>query len=147
MNAQKIKNQIQSINKSMLEDFARTFVVILGILLAIDLPYLWLNYGFHKQSLEAVQCGQRMTVRMVPAVLSYLTGSFGLTLIAMPESPIPTRLKIPAGAALGFVAYGLYDTTNYATLAHYPLRMFLQDWAWGTSLYATVMFIWTRWVQ
>jgi uncharacterized membrane protein len=40
------------------------------------------------------------------------------------------------GAFLGFVMYGLYDLTNYATLANYTLGFALQDMAWGTTLFA-----------
>ena len=39
------------------------------------------------------------------------------------------------GAALGFVMYGLYDLTNYATLTNYTLGFALQDMAWGTTLF------------
>jgi uncharacterized membrane protein len=35
-------------------------------------------------------------------------------------------------AAFGFVAYGIYDFTNYATLKSYPLSLVAADMAWGT---------------
>ena len=41
------------------------------------------------------------------------------------------------GAFLGFVAYGTYEATNYATLRGWDLRMVAVDLAWGTLLTAT----------
>jgi uncharacterized membrane protein len=38
------------------------------------------------------------------------------------------------GALLGFVAYGTYEMTNYATLKDWSLRMVVLDWTWGTVL-------------
>ena len=42
------------------------------------------------------------------------------------------------GGALGLAMYGVYDLTNYATLAKYPLSFALTDMVWGTFLCATV---------
>jgi uncharacterized membrane protein len=36
------------------------------------------------------------------------------------------------GAGFGFVTYGIYDFTNYATLKSYPLVLLAADLAWGT---------------
>ncbi len=41
------------------------------------------------------------------------------------------------GAALGLVAYGTYDATNYATLKDFPLSITIMDWIWMTFLSAT----------
>lgn len=38
------------------------------------------------------------------------------------------------GAFLGFIAYGTYDLTNYATLKGWTVKMVAVDMAWGASL-------------
>lgn len=38
------------------------------------------------------------------------------------------------GAALGLVAYGTYDLTNYALLKAWPLAMTIADMAWGAAI-------------
>lgn len=127
-----------------MDSFIGSLCAILVILVVADLGYLGLNYEFHKQVIKQIQCGQPLHLRVLPAVLSYVTGAFGLACIAWRGSPIPVHQKVPAAAVLGFVGYGLYDTTNYATLIMYPLRMFLQDWTWGTVLYASTMWLFLK---
>jgi uncharacterized membrane protein len=36
------------------------------------------------------------------------------------------------GALFGLVVYGVYDLTNFATLAQYPLAVMFVDMAWGS---------------
>ena len=36
------------------------------------------------------------------------------------------------GAVLGLVVYGVYDLTNYSTLAQWPAMVTLADLVWGT---------------
>lgn len=38
------------------------------------------------------------------------------------------------GALFGFILYGVYDFTNYATLANFTLTMLVVDILWGTFL-------------
>ena len=40
------------------------------------------------------------------------------------------------GGLFGLIGYGIYDLTNYATLAQYALRMTVVDMSWGTVLFA-----------
>jgi len=40
------------------------------------------------------------------------------------------------GGLVGFVAYGTYNMTNYATLKDWPIRMTAVDWPFGTGLSA-----------
>ena len=36
------------------------------------------------------------------------------------------------GALSGFIVYGVYNFTNYATLTHYTLKLSILDTMWGT---------------
>jgi uncharacterized membrane protein len=53
------------------------------------------------------------------------------------------------GGALGLVAYGTYDLTNYATLKNWPLTVTLVDLTWGaavTAAGATIGYFISNWL-
>src|SRR5262245_44375135 len=66
-----------------------------------------------------------------PAVVPvYLLLALGVVLFVLPRaSDVVSAAKY--GALLGLVVYGVYDLTNYSTLAHYPLTITLVDIGWG----------------
>jgi uncharacterized membrane protein len=49
------------------------------------------------------------------------------------------------GVALGLVAYGTYEFTNWAVLRDWPVRLVLVDLVWGVVLTAMAAFV-GRWV-
>ena len=55
----------------------------------------------------------------------------GIAVFVLPRA---TGLASAAGlgALLGFCLYGVYDLTNYSTLAQYPATLAAADLAWGT---------------
>ncbi|MBS1819682.1 MAG: DUF2177 family protein [Acidobacteria bacterium] len=71
------------------------------------------------------------------AALVYVLLGLGVAALAVP------RAESLAGAAawgalLGLVVYGVYDLTNYATLAQWPVIVTIADIAWGTIACALV---------
>lgn len=75
-------------------------------------------------------------LRLGPAALFYLVYVGGLlwfvSLPALKEgAPLQALL---AGALLGFLCYGTYEMTNYATLQAWSLHQVVTDLAWGTAL-------------
>lgn len=45
-------------------------------------------------------------------------------------------IAVAHGALLGFLAYGTYEATNFATIKGWHLQMVITDVAWGTILTA-----------
>lgn len=43
-----------------------------------------------------------------------------------------------SGALYGFILYGVYDLTNFATLSNWPVKLVVADIVWGTLLNAVV---------
>lgn len=76
--------------------------------------------------------------RPAPALAFYAVYLFGIVFLAV--SPALRegnwRRALVNGAALGLVAYGTYDLTNQATLAHWPTIVTVLDLFWGTFLTA-----------
>jgi uncharacterized membrane protein len=52
-----------------------------------------------------------------------------------------TAATLYKGALLGFIIYGVYNGTNYATLKDYPISTAIADTLWGTFAVATVSLI------
>jgi uncharacterized membrane protein len=65
------------------------------------------------------------------AILVYVLLALGVALFVLPRS---TGVGSVAGfgALFGLVVYGVYDLTNFATLADYPLAITVVDVCWGT---------------
>ncbi len=111
----------------------------LGAFLAfMILDGTWLGVvakGFYTREL-----GDRMreSPNMLAAGIFYLTYVAGIVLLAVAPGIAAGAWKTAAlyGAVLGFVAYGAYDLTNYATLEGWPLRVVVVDLVWGTLLTA-----------
>jgi uncharacterized membrane protein len=60
----------------------------------------------------------------------YLLLGLGVVLFVLPRATdVVSAAKY--GALLGLVVYGVYDLTNYSTLAQYPLTITLVDIGWG----------------
>ena len=72
------------------------------------------------------------------AGLFYLVYLGGIVFLAVNPALTAGSWKTAAlyGAVLGFVAYGTYDMTNWATLEGWPADMVAVDLAWGTCLTA-----------
>ena len=72
--------------------------------------------------------GDNFAIRLGPALLLYplmIAGSRSSCCHGPPpDSPLSAAR---VGGLLGLVGYGIYDLTNYATLAQYSLRMTVVD--------------------
>ena len=65
-----------------------------------------------------------------PALLVYLLLSLGTAVFVVPRAS-SALAALAFGAIFGLVSFGVYDLTNYATLAAWPRVVVLVDMAWG----------------
>ena len=79
--------------------------------------------------------GQPLTIRWIPAALVYVVILGAIWIFATGPSLMESAAR---GGALGFAMFGVYDLTNYSTLANYPLSFAVTDMLWGTFLCASV---------
>jgi uncharacterized membrane protein len=111
-------------------------VIISGItMLLLDAIYLTINKQAFADQIVNIQ-RTVMQFRMVPAIICYILLIFGLYYFI-----IRKKRSILDAFLFGLVIYGVYDTTNYATLKKYSVNFAIMDTIWGGVLMATTTFI------
>ena len=118
----------------------KPFLTGLVTLLALDLAWIGLVanqfYRLELAGLARVD-GENFAIRFGPALVLYPLMILGLQIFVLPR--VVARQPLTAalwGGLFGLIGYGIYDLTNYATLAQYSLRMTVVDMSWGTVLFA-----------
>jgi uncharacterized membrane protein len=91
----------------------------------IDLPYLTLVSGQFKPMIQSIQ-GSPLQFRLWAAVPVYFALGYLLSLANSWRQ----------AALIGAATYAVYDFTNLATLAKYPIQFAIQDTLWGATLMA-----------
>ena len=73
----------------------------------------------------------------LPALAVYVLLGAGVAVFVVPRAGSVLGAA-GLGALFGLVVYGVYDLTNYATLAQWPAMVTVADIAWGTFACAMV---------
>ncbi len=114
--------------------FLKAYCVTAVFFFAID--YLWLARiatGFYRSQLGPLMLDQPKLPIAALFYILYVAGIVVFAVIpALKEQSLQTALML--GALLGFIAYGTYDITNYATLRSWPLVVVFVDIGWGIVL-------------
>jgi uncharacterized membrane protein len=108
-------------------------LVLTTVILVADGIWLTATASGTRKMIAALQ-GQPLSIRALPAVIVYAIMIAAVWFFAVRPATSVQEAAV-RGAALGFAMYGLYDLTNYATLAKYPLWFALTDIVWGTFLF------------
>ena len=100
-----------------------------GIMLLLDGIYLSMTKDAYAQTVSAVQKSP-MQVRMLGAAVCY-------PLLALAYDQFIAKPNRSAADAfmLGLIIYGVYNSTNYATLSDWSGQLALQDTLWGAALF------------
>ena len=115
--------------------------VLYMLLALLGLDAVWLTSNMaDSQSMFAKLQGQPLVIRWIPAILVYVLIVGAVWFFAVRETKTVEDAGLKGGL-LGLAMYGVYDLTNYATLAKYPLTFAVSDMAWGTFLCASVAVI------
>lgn len=116
-----------------------TFIIGLITYIIVDLIWLGVIIKPFNTRILAPWLGE---LKMIPALMVYALLALGLTFFVFPKiTSIGTAFLW--GALLGVIIYGVYDFTNYATIANWPLKFLFVDWAWGAvsgGLVATIVY-------
>ena len=115
-------------------DALRTILTIGLFVLLLDAAWLTARSTYHKLLFHNVQ-GSALETRIIPAIGVYTLLPIALYLAAVKPSATWTQAAY-RGAVTGFILYGFYDLTNYATLRGWTLHMTLTDTLWGTVVCA-----------
>lgn len=105
-------------------------LILIGTVIIVLLDLLWLGLimkGFYEQ------IPGRGDIRFIPAVLVWLLISAGIVLFVLPHAT-GWLAALGWGALFGFILYAVYDLTNYAILAGWPVPVVIVDILWGCVL-------------
>jgi uncharacterized membrane protein len=116
----------------------KIFGIIIGLLLAFDIPMLTLvNKQMYQDNLKNINKGdiEFNFKQILSAVLCYLIMGGGIYYFSVQENSTLNAL------ILGLVVYGVYNTTNFATLNEFSVKVAVLDTLWGSTLFSLVAFI------
>lgn len=116
----------------------KSFLIIIGLLLAFDIPMLTLiNKTMYQDNLKNINNEDMKFdfLKIISAILCYLLMTGGIYYFSVKENNTLNAL------ILGLIVYGIYNTTNYSTLNKFSLNVALIDTIWGTTLFTAVAFI------
>jgi uncharacterized membrane protein len=115
------------------------FAAAAAAVVMFPLDFLWLRTmrPFYESQMGSMMLSEP---RIAAALLFYLVYAVGIAFFAILPNLGTGNIWTAAayGAALGLVAYGTYDATNFATLKDFPVSVMVVDWTWGTFLTAVV---------
>jgi uncharacterized membrane protein len=118
----------------------KLFAISLPVFLALDL--LWLGVlmkNFYAKELGSLarRSNGAFAPHLTTGVLAYVLLALGVALYVLPkfqDKHIGLE-TFGTGALLGLIIYGVYDLTNYATLAKWPPNLVVVDMLWGMVVY------------
>ena len=116
------------------------FIIILVLLLIIDIPMITIvnkrmyHDAFKKINNNEINTGQD---GIIAAIICYLLLSFSIYhFVVSPaiQNNTPNNILVKNGLLLGLFIYGVYNTTNKATINNYSTFVTIADTLWGTLL-------------
>ena len=108
----------------------REVLISIVALLVLDGIYIYLTQKIFADQIINVQ-RVVMTLKPMGALVCYVLLIAGLNYFI-----IQRNRSIPEAFFLGLVIYGVYDSTNYATLKKWEASVAIMDTLWGGSLFA-----------
>lgn len=108
-----------------------TLTVVMLILDSVWLSYVAPSF----RSMVAAIQGRPLQINWVAAAVVYALMIAGLWWFVV-RTAADWETAAIQGAALGAVVYGVYDFTNLSTISGWHVSMAVQDWMWGTFLFA-----------
>ena len=113
----------------------RELIISTITLLILDGIYLYLTQKMFADQITNIQ---RVVMQFKPigAIICYLLIVSGLNYFIIQRNRSTTEAFI-----LGIVIYGIYDSTNYATLKKWSAELAIMDTLWGGALFALTTYI------
>jgi uncharacterized membrane protein len=108
---------------------------ILIYLLVLDFLWIGVIFRHHFSPMISRVQGSSMQPRAIPAVIAYLL------LFVSGAVFLPKLSNIYEAFLLGFCIYGVYDSTNYATIKNWDPVLAVVDTLWGGILFASIYWL------
>jgi len=120
-----------------------TIIIPSLLLLVLDLAWItgYMGPKYNKQILN-IQ-GEKMKVKPVLAILSYILMIVGLTVFVIPRIRKGYELEdsIRYGFTFGLVLYGVYDFTAATVIKNWDMKIAVIDVLWGGFVYFITTYI------
>lgn len=110
---------------------ALRILALAGIVMLIDLPWLFTIQPYTSAMIRTIQKGANAVFRWPAAIVVYLALGY---LATLPKTAMDAFL-------LGLCVYAVYDFTNYAIFDKYDLTVGIADTLWGGVLFTIVFSI------
>lgn len=107
--------------------------LLLTALVFIMLDLVWFSVSLkpiYEPTFQAIQ-GSPLNMRISGGLVAWILLALGIRYFGVVDNSSKTASFL-RGAMLGFVVYGVYNGTNYATLTNYPVSTAIADTIWGT---------------
>lgn len=127
-----------NINEIFNLETAKLLLIILVIFLIIDVPMItYFNSEMYQIQFNRINNGQMIVNyrTYISAGICYTLLVFGIYHFAVKQNSIMN------GAIMGLLIYGIYNTTNLATINNYGIKESIVDTLWGTILCTIISFI------
>ncbi len=111
-----------------------TFIITFAFTIGVDLLWLMLAKPIYQRNIGELMIA---TPNFAAAFVVYLLLVAGILLFVLPKAQNQYLLALFWGMAFGAMVYGVYDFTNLAILAGWPLEISLIDMLWGAILCGT----------
>ena len=105
--------------------------VLTCVMICLDMIYLYINKDAFSKQIASIQ---RVALQLRPlgAIICYIALVFGLYYFIIKD-----KKSIMDAFLLGFVIYAVYDSTTYALLKKWDIKLAIMDACWGGILFAT----------
>ena len=116
----------------------KNIILLAIILILVDAIFLYLVSNTFKSIVNKIQ-GSPLKIKLLPAIVCYIILIFSLYyfIILKKGSYIDSFL-------LGFVIYGIYETTNMAIFKDWNYKAGLIDMAWGGFLFLITSYLYVN---
>lgn len=123
----------------MVQNMVMKWIVTAVILLSLDFIYLSATSGFFQSMIQSIQCGKKMEIRIIGAVLTYICLVALLNVFIFNDNR-----SVKDAFLMGICVYGVYETTNYAIIDKWLKTSVVIDTLWGGILFAGTTYIMKR---
>ena len=131
-------DKLPSLPNITINNNMKAILFILGLIMIIDLPMiLFINKDMYMEQLKRINGSDSVfSIRtLFASIICYLLLTFGIYYFGIREKNFVNAILF------GLVVYGVYNTTNLATIQKYGIKESIIDTMWGAILCGLVAFI------
>lgn len=117
------------------------FLITLFVFLLVDIPMItMINSAMYQDQFKRIN-----NIEMITSSRTWVSAAIAYFLLAIGVYVFGIRNRsVSQGALVGLVIYGVYNTTNLATIHNWGIKESIVDTVWGSALCAFVTFAVTR---